>query len=116
MLLNFGHTLGHTIEQYFHYGRESHGEAVAIGMYQITALAEAQGLTPAGTAERIRKVLEIYGLPFESQLPLKDLTQGILLDKKNLNNHLNVILLHDIGDSYIHPADIGFFDHPDRIV
>lgn len=40
MLLNFGHTLAHTIEQHFHYQRESHGEAVAIGMYQITMIAE----------------------------------------------------------------------------
>lgn len=40
MLLNFGHTLAHTIEQHFHYRRESHGEAVAIGMYQITRIAE----------------------------------------------------------------------------
>lgn len=38
--LNFGHTLAHTIEQYFHYERESHGEAVGIGMYQISKLAE----------------------------------------------------------------------------
>lgn len=29
MLLNFGHTLAHTIEQYFHYERESHGKPSA---------------------------------------------------------------------------------------
>lgn len=46
MLLNFGHTLAHTIEQYFHYERESHGEAVGIGMYQISKLAEEK-LVPA---------------------------------------------------------------------
>ena len=45
ILLNFGHTLAHTIEQHFHYERESHGEAVAIGMYQITKIAEEKGLT-----------------------------------------------------------------------
>ena len=44
MLLNFGHTLAHTIEQHYHYTRESHGEAVAIGMYQITKIAEEMGL------------------------------------------------------------------------
>ena len=27
MLLNFGHTLAHTIEQYYNYERESHGES-----------------------------------------------------------------------------------------
>ena len=74
MLLNFGHTLAHTIEQHFHYQRESHGEAVAIGMYQITRIAEEKGLTPKGTAERIQKVLKTYGLPFECGLTLGTLT------------------------------------------
>ncbi len=110
MLLNFGHTLAHTIEQYYHYGRESHGEAVAIGMYQITKLAEEKGLTPAGRAESIREVLTDYGLPHQCGLPLSDLTATITLDKKNLNNHLNIVLLHEIGESYVYPTDAGFFE------
>ena len=109
MLLNFGHTLAHTIEQHFHYQRESHGEAVAIGMYQITRIAEEKGLTPEGTADRIQQVLKTYGLPFECGLTLGTLTEAIALDKKNLNGNLNVILLHEIGDSYIEATDIQFF-------
>ena len=72
MLLNFGHTLGHTIEQHFNYQRESHGEAVAIGMFQITKLAQEQCLTAPGTAKRILDVLQSYGLPYECGLPLQD--------------------------------------------
>ena len=109
MLLNFGHTLGHTIEQYCNYTRENHGEAVAIGMYQLSLLAEEKGLTAAGTAERILQVLKTYGLPYECGFNLSDLMGGITHDKKNLNNHLNVILLKEIGESYVHPTDINFF-------
>lgn len=109
MLLNFGHTLAHTIEQYYHYERESHGEAVAIGMYQITRLSEKAGLTVPGEAERIRSVLNTYGLPFQCGLPVSDLTDAIKLDKKNLDNHLNVVLLHSIGDSYVYPTNLDFF-------
>lgn len=109
MLLNFGHTLAHTIEQYYHYERESHGEAVAIGMYQISRLAEAAGLTEAGCAETIKEVLISYGLPYECGLPLSSLTGAIKLDKKNLSNHLNVVLLHKIGDSYVYPTSVDFF-------
>lgn len=109
MLLNFGHTLGHTIEQYYHYERESHGEAVAIGMYQITKLAEDAGLTAAGTSARIRNLLQAYALPCECGLLLPELIHAIAVDKKNLNNKLNVILLHDIGASYIHPTILEFF-------
>lgn len=110
MLLNFGHTLGHTIEQHYHYERESHGEAVSIGMYQITKLAEDQALTVSGTSQRILNVLNTYGLPSECGLPLHDLTDAIRVDKKNLNNKLNLILLRDIGTGYIHPATIEFFN------
>ena len=82
MLLNFGHTLAHTIEQYYHYERESHGEAVAIGMYQITRIAETLGLTSPGCAEEIKAVLTAYGLPHVSGLPIEDLTTAIKLDKR----------------------------------
>ena len=99
-----------------HYERESHGEAVAIGMYQLTKLAEEKGLTPGGTSIRIQDLLTIYGLPSSCGVALGALTEAIALDKKNLNNHLNLILLHGIGDSYIYPAALDFFDDTERIV
>ncbi|MBU3876193.1 3-dehydroquinate synthase [Faecalicatena sp. AGMB00832] len=115
MLLNFGHTLAHTIEQHFQYERESHGEAVAIGMYQITKIAEEAGLTMAGVADKIRQVLKVYGLPTECNLPMSVLTDAVKLDKKNLDNHLNVVLLHQIGDSYVYPTNLDFFEKAGNI-
>lgn len=116
MLLNFGHTLAHTIEQHYHYTRESHGEAVAIGMYQITKIAEEMGLTKSGEAEHIRKVLDIYGLPHKCDLMLHDLIGAIALDKKNLGGKLNVVLLKEIGKSYTYPTTTEFFTEHDRMV
>ena len=113
MLLNFGHTLAHTIEQYYHYKRESHGEAVGIGMYQITRMAEAKGLTAPGCADSIRKALEIYGLPTSCNLPIDALTGAVALDKKNLGGHLNVVLLKEIESSYVYPTDLTFFEASD---
>lgn len=109
MLLNFGHTLAHTIEQYYHYERESHGEAVGIGMYQLTKLSEEKGLTAPGCAEKIKKALEIYGLPLSCGLPVSALREAMTLDKKNLNGSLNLVLLKEIGKSYVYPTDIQFF-------
>ena len=109
ILLNFGHTLAHTIEQYYHYERESHGEAVAIGMYQITKIAEEKGLTKTGEAERIKNVLKAYGLPTEAHLPLPELIEAMKLDKKTMGNKLKVVLLHEIGDAYAYPTSIEFF-------
>lgn len=115
MLLNFGHTLAHTIEQYYHYERESHGEAVGIGMYQITKMSEARGFTAPGCAEKIRKALEIYGLPVSCGLPVSVLTETILHDKKNLNGKLNLVLIREIGTSCTYPTDIYFFNSEETI-
>lgn len=109
MMLNFGHTLAHTIEQHFHYERESHGEAVAIGMYQITRIAEGKGLTERGTAQKIRQILMAYGLPESCGVPSNELLTAIELDKKNIQNHLNVVLLNRIGDSYLYKTNKDFF-------
>lgn len=109
MLLNFGHTLAHTIEQYYHYERESHGEAVGIGMYQITKIAEEKGLTESGCADKIKKALDIYGLPSSCGIPMDKLKAAVTLDKKNLNGKLNVVLLKNIGESFVYPTDAEFF-------
>lgn len=116
MLLNFGHTLAHTIEQHFNYQMQIHGEAVAIGMYQLTRIAEERGLTEAGTAEKILKVLNIYRLPHKCGLQLGSLTQAISLDKKNMHGTLNLVLLHNIGSSYVEPTSLQFFNEPERMI
>ncbi len=110
MLLNFGHTLAHAIEQCGNYERESHGEAVAIGMYQLSLIAEEKGLTAAGTSNRILKLLKAYGLPYESDFSIDTMLAGISLDKKNLAGKLNLILLKELGESYIYPTTVDFFN------
>ena len=110
LILNFGHTIGHAIEQAHAYSKESHGEAVGIGMYQLTALAEQMNLTEQGTSQRIKNLLNLYELPTECNMKLKDLKKVILLDKKNLDHKLKIILIRRIGESYIFPTDTDFFD------
>ena len=82
MLLNFGHTLGHSIEQYYNYEKYTHGEAVAIGMYMITKISEEKGLTKKETAEKIKDILIKYNLSYEVNVNLKELLEAINLDKK----------------------------------
>ncbi|MFV0393570.1 MAG: 3-dehydroquinate synthase [Coprobacillaceae bacterium] len=106
LLLNFGHTLAHAIEQYYHYETYSHGEAVAIGMVQIMKIAEEQGLCQKGLADQIESLVKKYHLPSASNVQTKDLMKAIALDKKNIHKKLSLILLHEIGDSYVYQSDM----------
>ncbi len=109
MILNFGHTLAHAVEQYYGYTRESHGEAVAIGMYQIMKIAEDAGITATGMADAIKNILIKYELPYECDVDRELLLGAIGKDKKNLSGALNVILLHNIGEAWIYKTDASFF-------
>ncbi|WP_315114419.1 3-dehydroquinate synthase [Clostridium intestinale] len=110
MLLNFGHTLGHAIEQYYKYERYTHGEGVAIGMYQIMKSAYSKGLVAEGVAEEIKDILIKYDLPYSLDGEnIDELINVIKLDKKNINNSLSLILLKEIGESYIYLSNENFF-------
>lgn len=115
LALNFGHTLGHAIEQYYHYENYSHGEAVSIGMVQLTRIAEMKGLTESGTANRIQDVVTKYHLPSVAHLTTQDLKQAMALDKKNIHQKLSYVLLKEIGESYIYPSDLTFIDEVEEI-
>ena len=109
MLLNFGHTLGHAIEQYYNYKNYTHGEGVAIGMYQIAKLGQEKGLTKKGTADLIKNILIKYNLPYELNINMNELIEAINLDKKKLGSKINLILLEEIGKSYMYKSDSSFF-------
>ncbi|WP_322819940.1 3-dehydroquinate synthase [Chloroflexus sp.] len=59
--LNYGHTIGHAIEQLLGY-RLLHGECVAIGMDAAARIAIALGICPPALVERQRNLLAAYGL------------------------------------------------------
>ena len=108
--LNFGHTLAHAIEVYYHYDMYSHGQAVGIGMYLITKLSEEKGLTKAGTSDKIKEILIKYHLPYSVDLDLSKLKEAMQLDKKNINASLSYVLLKEIGEYFIYPSDLNFIN------
>lgn len=110
MKLNFGHTLAHGIEAYYNYEKYTHGEAVGIGMYEITKLSEEKGLTKNGTSEKIKDLLLDLNMEYNiNAVNNNEILSHISADKKNEGNVLNVILLNDIGNCYIHKTNIDFF-------
>ena len=102
MTLNFGHTIGHAIENYFNYETFTHGEAVAIGMARITERSEALGITKPGTAKNLIALIEKYGLPTTvTDYNHQALLESMTLDKKNATGGLHLILLAAMGKSLI---------------
>jgi 3-dehydroquinate synthase len=82
-ILNFGHTLGHAVEQVSGYAL-LHGEAVAIGMVLEARLAERMGIAERGTSESIERVIGGAGLPTEvpASLGNDEILRATKLDKK----------------------------------
>ena len=107
MLLNFGHTLGHAIEKYYNYHGITHGEAVGIGMVMITEASERNGLTKIGTAERIKALLNDFGLKTQVDAPITELLELCKRDKKAALDDINLILLKDIGEAFIHKIPVS---------
>lgn len=101
MQLNFGHTLGHAVENAAGYGVVLHGEGVCMGMVAAARWGEAWGVTEAGTAERIARVLAAYGLPtVPPDLPKEALAKAMRLDKKASGGRVEVVALRKIGQAF----------------
>ncbi|MBO0440958.1 3-dehydroquinate synthase [Candidatus Enterococcus ikei] len=102
LLLNFGHTIGHALENTAGYGILTHGEGVAIGMSQITRIAEEKTLTPAGTTEQLNDMIQKFHLPITSEHWNKEeLYTALTHDKKTRGGQINIILLESIGKAKI---------------
>ncbi len=99
-ILNFGHTLGHAIEQITGYGPILHGEAIAIGMAFEARLGERLGITRTGVAESVRQGLVSQGLPTDSDCLERadDLVAAMRRDKKASASGLAFSLLPEIGE------------------
>jgi len=113
MILNFGHTIGHAIENTSGYGALTHGEAVAIGMSKMTSATEAKGVTQKGCAARLDALLAQHQLPTALEgYNAKRIYEAALKDKKNIGKALNIIVLKRIGEVEILPiAPEGLVDY-----
>ncbi len=96
-ILNYGHTLGHAIEQAEAY-RRRHGEAVAIGMVFAAELALRAGRLSAQDVARHRSVLSSVGLPTSYPEGSFDALLAVMRrDKKSRGALLRFVVLEGIA-------------------
>jgi 3-dehydroquinate synthase len=97
-LLNFGHTIGHAIENT---SKLPHGSAISIGMVLACIISEKiNGLSQSATTQ-VRQLIEQYHLPVSFEFD-KEKTWDILLhDKKKSGKEINFIVLDAIGKASV---------------
>src|SRR3954470_6584011 len=100
-LLNYGHTLGHAIENDY---QLPHGFAVAIGMVVASHISEQY--TGFAATERLSSVIKQYGLPTYLQFDAERALQNMMADKKRFKNEVHYVLLEKIGKAIIQPLSI----------
>jgi 3-dehydroquinate synthetase len=102
-LLNFGHTVGHAIENVAGYGKFLHGEAISLGMAAALEISQGKYGLSAADAGRVRAKLQAYGLPVT--MP-SDLDTGALLaamrhDKKFSEGRIRYVITPKLGEAFV---------------
>lgn len=104
-LLNFGHTIGHAIENLHHL---PHGHAVSIGMVAACILSEKINGLHFRDAERVVKLLAKYHLPVDIETDYKKVFDVLKMDKKREGENMQFVLLNKIGEAEAKPVSMQY--------
>jgi 3-dehydroquinate synthase len=100
-ILNFGHTLGHALEQVAGYSRWLHGEAVAAGMVYAASLSSRERGLSRGECDRLVDLLDRLGLPECAELlgavSWNALREAMSTDKKTRGAMPRLVLAERLG-------------------
>ncbi|NLK21009.1 MAG: 3-dehydroquinate synthase [Epulopiscium sp.] len=98
-ILNFGHTIGHSIETLLNF-KLLHGECVSIGIVGAAYISYKKNLITKDALDRIERTLKCYDLPTRIDcLNPEDIYNQMLLDKKTKNNIIHFVLLSPLGQA-----------------
>jgi 3-dehydroquinate synthase len=100
-LLNFGHTLGHALENQYEF---SHGQAISIGMAYASKLS--QKFARFKNVDSVVGLLDQYGLPTFAEFDKNKVINVLKMDKKKTKDSINFILLEKIGKAFIQEISI----------
>jgi 3-dehydroquinate synthase len=104
-LLNFGHTLGHAVENVY---RLPHGHAISIGIKAACLISE-EILNFKETA-RVTSLLQQYGLPIDIPVDFSKVIEIMRMDKKKTRDIMHYVLLEKIGKAVIKPIPMAHLE------
>jgi 3-dehydroquinate synthase len=102
-LLNFGHTVGHAVENVAGYGRLLHGEAISLGLCAALEISQRKYGLPDADAGRVREKLQAYGLPLTmpSDLDTEALLAAMRHDKKFSEGRIRYVVTPKLGEAFV---------------
>lgn len=99
--LNFGHTIGHSIEKLSNFAL-AHGIAVAKGMAAEARAAERLRFSDCGAAAFIEKTLTDAGYDLSIPYSTEEVMRYVMNDKKMHGSHITVVYPDKIGHCSLH--------------
>jgi 3-dehydroquinate synthase len=102
-LLNFGHTVGHAIENAAGYGRYLHGEAVSLGIAAALELSVAKAGLSCGEAQTVLDTLRAFELPIHlpQEISTDALMKTLNKDKKFEAGSIRFVLTRKLGSAFV---------------
>lgn len=102
-LLNFGHTVGHAIENASGYGEWFHGEAVSLGMVAALRLSRRYAGLSGLEEQRVTEILRSLQLPvrFPRSLPVEKVLEAMKVDKKFSMGKMRFVLTPRLGEAFV---------------
>lgn len=100
--LNFGHTLGHSIEKLMNFSL-THGECVAIGSLLAADISCRRGYISEEENREIKEVYTYFDFPvLPESLAAEDIVKETRHDKKMEHGKIKFILLNKVGEAKIY--------------
>ena len=100
-LLNFGHTLGHALENQYEL---SHGQAISIGMTYASVISEK--IIGFKEANRVTALLLRYDLPTFADFDKQKVFDVLKMDKKRERKEMNYVMLEKIGKGVVRSVQL----------
>lgn len=99
-ILNYGHTLGHAIENLENYSWR-HGDAISVGMMFAAHLSFKTGLCDKSLVDRQQQIFDILNINTTYSGEFSELLKIMAIDKKSRGNSLRFIGLKKFGDPVV---------------